>query len=42
MMIALERLCQYKKDSNHYVEEHIGVMYDKLWNCQVIFSEHYE
>ena len=42
MMIALERLCEYKKDSNHYMEEHIGVMYDKLWNFQVIFNEQYE
>ena len=42
MMIALEQLCEYKKDPNHSMEEHIGVMYDKLWNFQVIFSEHYE
>ena len=42
MMIALERLCEYKKHPNHSLEEHIGVMYDKLWNFQVIFSEHYE
>ena len=38
MMIAL---CEYKKDPNHSLEEHIGVMYDKLWNVQVIFNEHY-
>ena len=31
-----------KKDPNHSFEEHIGVMYDKLWNFQVIFNEHYE
>ena len=42
MMITLERLCEYKKDPNHSLEEHIGVVYDKLWNFQVIFSEHYE
>ena len=30
MMIALERLCEYKKYLNHSLEEHIGVMYDKL------------
>ena len=30
MMIALERLCEYKKDPNHSMEEHIGVMYDRL------------
>ena len=42
MMIALERLYEYKKDPNHYIEEHIGVMYDKLWNFQVIFNKHYE
>ena len=42
MMISLERLCEYKKDLNLSLEEHIGVMYDKLWNFQVIFNEHYE
>ena len=42
MMIALERLCEYKKDPNHSMEEHIGVMYDKLWNFQMIFSKPYE
>ena len=42
MMMALERLCEYKKDINLSLEEHIGVMYDKLWNFQVIFNEHYE
>ena len=41
-MIALERLCEYKKDPNHSLEEHIGVMYDKLWNFHVTFKEHYE
>ena len=42
MMIALERLCEYKKDLNLSLEEHIGVMYDKLWSFEVIFNEHYE
>ena len=42
MMITLEQLCEYKKDRDHSLEEHIGVMYDKLWNFQVIFNEHYE
>ena len=42
MMIALERLCEYKKDPNHSMEKHIGVMYNMLWNFQVIFREHYE
>ena len=42
MMIALERLCEYKKDPHHSFDEHIGVMYDKLWNFHVIFNEHYE
>ena len=42
MMIALERLCEYKKDPNHYMEEHIGVMYNKHRNFKMIFSEHYE
>ena len=32
MMIALERLCEYKKDPNHSLEKHIDVMYAKLWN----------
>ena len=41
-MIILERLCEYKKYPNHYMEEHIDVMYDNLLNFQVIFSEHYE
>ena len=42
MMIALERLCEYKKNPNHSLKEHIGVMYDKLCNFQVIFNKHYE
>ena len=42
MMIALERLGQYKKDLNHSLEEHIGVMHDMLWNFHVTFHEHYE
>ena len=42
MMIALERLCEYKKGPNHSLEEHNGVLYDKLWNFKVIFNEHYE
>ena len=41
-MITLERLCEYKKDPNHPLEEHIGVMYDKLWNLHVTFNEHYK
>ena len=42
MMIALERLCEYNKVPNHSLEEHIGVMYNKLWNFHVTFNEHYE
>ena len=42
MMIVLERLGQYKKDPNHSLEEHIGVMHDMLWNFHVTFHEHYE
>ena len=42
MMIALERLCEYKKGPNHSLEEHNGVLYDKLLNFKVIFNEHYE
>ena len=42
MMIALERLCEYKKDPNHSLEEHIGVMSDKLWNFHLTFNEHYK
>ena len=42
MMIALERLGEYKKDRNRYLEEHIGVMYDKLWNFHVTINENYE
>ena len=35
-------MCEYKKDLNHSIEEHIDVMYNKLLNFQVIFNEHYE
>ena len=42
MMIALKRLCEYKTDPNHSFHEHIGIMYDKLWNFHVTFNEHYE
>ena len=42
MMIALERLGQYKKDLNHSLEKHIGVMHDMLWNFLVTFHEHYK
>ena len=42
MMIALEQLCEYKKDPNHSMEEHVSVIYNKLWNFQVIFNEHYD
>ena len=42
MMIVLERLDQYKKNPNHSLEEHIGVMHDMLWNFHVTFHEHYE
>ena len=41
-MIALQQLYEYKKDSNHSLHEHIGIMYDKLWNFHVTFNEHYE
>ena len=42
MMISLEQLGQYKKDLNHSLEEHIGVMHDVSWNFHVPFHEHYE
>ena len=42
MMIALERLGQYKKDLNYSLEEYIGVMYDMLWNFHVTFHKHYD
>ena len=31
-----------RKDPNHSLEEHIGIMYDKLWNFHVTFNGHYE
>ena len=41
-MITLERYVNIIKDPNHYLEEHIGVMYDKLWSFHVTFNKHYE
>ena len=34
---------QYKKQKNHSLEEHIGVMHDRLWNFHVTsFHDYYK
>ena len=42
MMIAFERLCEYKKYLKHSLDKHIGLMYNKIWNFHVIFNKHSE
>ena len=42
MFGALKRLYAYKKDQIHSLDEHIHVMYNKLWTFHVTYNEHYE
>ena len=42
MFGALERLCAYRKDPTHSLDEHIHLMYNKLWTFHVTYIEHYE
>ena len=42
MFGALDRLYAYKKDPTHSLDEHIHLMYNKLWTFHVTYSEHYE
>ena len=42
MFVALERLCAYRKDSTHSLDEDIHLIYNKLWTFHVTYSDHYE
>ena len=39
MFGALERLCGYRKYLIHSLDEHIHLMYNKLWTFHVTYSE---
>ena len=42
MFNTLERLCAYRKDPTHSLDENIHLMYNKLWTFHVTYGEHYE
>ena len=42
MFDALERLCTHRKDPTHLLNEHIHLMYNKLWTSHVTYIEHHE
>ena len=41
MFGTLERLCAYRKDPTHSLDEHIHMMYNKLRTFHVTYNEHY-
>ena len=42
MFGTLERLCAYRKDPTHSLDEHIHLIYNKLWTFHVTYNDHYE
>ena len=38
MLVSLE-ISVYRKDPNHSLDEHIHVIYNKLWTFHLIYSE---
>ena len=39
---TLERLCAYRKDPTHSLNEYIHLMYNKLWIFHETYNKHYE